>query len=85
MIFIDVTLLGSKKKQILIEMWRTCADALAPIPEQGGDYLNRRMKSRQGTDDRAEIVIGKVVNRAWNCHGQKPTSREEREKDGAPE
>jgi hypothetical protein len=36
MIFIDETLLGSRIESA--EMWRDYADALAPIPEQGGDY-----------------------------------------------
>lgn len=57
-------------------MWRSCADALAPIPEQGGDYLNRRVKSRHGMGDRAKSPLPKVKS---------PTLSEQREKNGALE
>jgi hypothetical protein len=36
MLFIDVTL-PDPEEIVLLEMWRTYADALAPIPEQGGE------------------------------------------------
>jgi hypothetical protein len=45
MLFIDVTLLGSRRNGYCLRCGEFYADALAPIPEQRGDYRERAAKS----------------------------------------
>ena len=50
-------------------MWRTYADALAPIPEQGGGYPERRYEVKLYGWRIGAGVISTAIHEALSIHG----------------